>query len=834
MKKPIWLGILCLGLALCASAQPSPKAIEDHFAVVKQTPDDARRIIVNIYLKNNAQQAQKGSLQVSLLGPGAKIPETAFEVNLPAGKQEIYPKPVTLPAEGNYTVRYRYTGADGTAIDSSFAWKTDPVNFFYSFGTPHRMTAALPDNSGKTLLDVTPGRFQMGWTYSDLLFLPYASFKEIKHDWEVYMQPQVNGKPMPQSSWGRYDGWMPVLVNRHESPEVALTLEAVGAREATVVKITLKNKSAGMQQVLLPWITNSVWRGPNPGWIDPSIPADHLVAGWTAPADQLLVLGLGADSYPLDPKSERRMNMALELKPGETRTAWVVRPYNLFSPDLDRLRSTDWESEFNSGILTWENLLQQAPRLILPDQGVVNAYYSALSDFFIMREPIGKGDYIATVPGTDQYRSGPNSYESAIATVALSQAGLYKQAEAGYRLNWDLQEPDGDWTEPRGWSHLMWATTGFKAWAATEYFRNSRDTAYYEKRYRQMLAASRWQDKMRERTRVLENGQKPLTYGLMPVGMGDGGLKNGDSNYGIFYTHNIWATYADSLAWSAARLLGRTQEAAELKDIYLRAKADLMTAMERGAIVDPDGTRWLSGLPGKVSGSCWGLLNSINPTGLLDPENELMTNVLKRVEAKLSPGGVPVHTGWMVDGMWVAIALNDFAQAHLSRDEADEAVAYLYAVLNHGTPLYSWCEERGQFPGTHQITGDLQHLWTPIAVTRYIRDMMVMEQGSTLHLARGIARGWLASGQEVGIEGASSHFGKVSYRMHYDAKRGRLVGQIDFPDSPEAFETILHTLLPENMKVVKTTAGTLLPDGKGIRFTPSKGTIRFEATVKKL
>lgn len=128
-----------------------------------------------------------------------------------------------------------------------------------------------------------------------------------------------------------------------------------------------------------------------------------------------------------------------------------------------------------------------------------------------------------------------------------------------------------------------------------------------------------------------------------------------------------------------------------------------------------------------------------------------------------SPGGLPVHTGWMADGMWVAITLNDFGQVHLMRDEPDQANAYLYAVLNHATPFYSWCEERGQFPGAKQISGDLQHLWTPEAVVRFMRDMLVMEQDNVLHLGRGIARGWLGSGEEVG------------HRARFDPFRGPFV-----------------------------------------------------------
>ena len=118
--------------------------------------------------------------------------------------------------------------------------------------------------------------------------------------------------------------------------------------------------------------------------------------------------------------------------------------------------------------------------------------------------------------------------------------------------------------------------------------------------------------------------------------------------------------------------------------------------------------------------------------------------------------------------MWVAITLDNLAEVLLLRDEGDKAVNYLYATLNHGTPLYSWCEERGQEPGTKETTGDRQHLWTPLAVCRFLRDALVMEDGDILHLACGIDRQWLASGEPVGVEDMPTYFGYLSYELRYD------------------------------------------------------------------
>jgi hypothetical protein len=321
---------------------------------------------------------------------------------------------------------------------------------------------------------------------------------------------------------------------------------------------------------------------------------------------------------------------------------------------------------------------------------------------------------------------------------------------------------------------------------------------------------------------------------LMPRGMGDGGMMDGKSLYGIFYTHNIWAVYNDSLAYKAAVILNRKDEAKELKEIYESAKSDLITSMELGAIKDENGKGRLSSVPGKNTGSSWGLLNSIYPTGILPGNHELMNNTIDFNEKIMSPGGIPVHTGWMVEGMWVALALNDFAEAHLARNEGSIANAFLYATLNHGTPLYTWCEERGQFPDTKEISGDRQHLWTPVAVVRTIRDILIMEDGNSLHLLRGIAKGWLMSGEYVGIENAPSRFGDISYKVKYNKSKSNISGEIHFPKTNRNFETIVNLPLPENLKISKVSGATVLPDGSGIKFTKCSGDITFEAQVKNI
>jgi len=115
-----------------------------------------------------------------------------------------------------------------------------------------------------------------------------------------------------------------------------------------------------------------------------------------------------------------------------------------------------------------------------------------------------------------------------------------------------------------------------------------------------------------------------------------------------------------------------------------------------------------------------------------------------------------------------------------------------------------------------------------------IRNSLVMEDGDGLHLARGTARQWLASGKPVGIEKAPTHFGCVSYQMQYDAAKSRVVGEATFAAGREPAWAELHVRLPGKLRVKSVDAqsgATVLPGAEGVRWNKPCGTVRFEATV---
>ncbi len=702
------------------------------------------------------------------------------------------------------------------------------VDFSYAFATPHRLTAALPDSSDKTLLDAYPDYLKMSWSYDNLLDKPLGAFVTPRTEWELQLKMELDEAPFTRSSWQRLEGWLPGLVYTCEDEQAYIRLEVMGASTAAITRIELNNLGQQSHRFSLRCEKPGAWAGYNPAWVDPEAEPDVLLAGWQERADRVLVLAVEADENPVVASST--LCMRWELGPGEKRTAWLARPYRAYRSSLPVLRSKDWSLEFDQAKAAWWTLMERAMVVSIPDAGVQNAFYAGLADGFVMREPVA-GGYLGTCPGTEMYRAA-SSGEAAMTSILMDQAGLHTEAAAGYQACIDMQDAEGNWADPQGWGHLMWGFSGFKSWTILEHYRLTGDRDYLAAAYPHLAASSRFQEKMRKKTRRLAGAERPLTYGLMPRGMGDCGLWDDNDLYGVFLPHNLWAVFADAMTVTAAEILGRDEDLEELRQIHQTGLEDLLRAIEGGAIREQD-YRWIPGVPGKTSGSRWGALNAVFPCEILAPQDELVTGTIRKIESWISPGGIPVHTGWMKEGMWVAITLDNLAEVLLRRGQGDEAARYLYATLNHGTPLYSWCEERGQQAGSADCTGDRQHLWTPVAVGRFIRDALVMEESETLHLGCGAARQWLASGQPLGVTGACTHFGIVSYRVQYDPATGVVSGRVDLPEKRPG-RVKLHIRLEGGLyaKDVNPDSGaSLAPDGSGILWEGRAGQARFEVKI---
>jgi hypothetical protein len=735
-------------------------------------------------------------------------------------------------------------------LEIIMALEPSRVDFSYAFGTPHRVTAGMPVASDRTLLDLQPGSLKISWTYDNLRHYPLATFLTPRTEFSIEIKPHIDGHLFGKSQWTRPKGYLPGVINTYEDSDVVLTLSALGTKDAVPIRIEMINNGTTERFVVIRFDALNTGGGAlpmeNKGWADPEIwDSDMLLAGWKNYADRVTLIGIGAEKYSETPDGRPHglwnMVMCWTLKPGEKKSAWAVRPYNKREKDAEELRKHDWNADWEAAEKIWQSLLfEKTVQYRIPDEGVLNGFFASFADLFIMREPANQG-YIGSVPGTEGYRA-INTAEAGIVAIALDQQGLHQDAFEGYKVAYENQGDDGDWNDPSGWAHLMWCHAGIKSWVAIEHYRLTQDRKFLEWIYPRMLACARWSEKMRAYSRKPYEGEKPLNYGLMPRGMGDCGLMNGNDYYGIFLPHNIWSVYSNLITAEVAQILRKTTEYQELKGYFDTAYADLFETIHKGSVQE-DGYRWIPGIAGRTDGSRWGALNITFPCRLLSGDDELVEGTLKHIEKRMSPGGMPIHTGWLVDGMWVAITLDNIAETHLVKRNGDVAAKYFYATLNHATPLYTWCEERGQEPNTTACSGDRQHLWTPVSVVRAFRDMMVFEDypavgdttsRSSLQLALGTDRDWLGSGYEIGVENAPTHFGTVSYSMKYNASNETVSGFIRFTNDeqyPKPEKLTLNIRLPGGRKVVAVQDhpnATITSNGEAVIWkNPKEKTFNF-------
>ena len=664
------------------------------------------------------------------------------------------------------------------------------IDFSYAFATPHRLCIAKPDSSTKTLLDASPLGLTLTFGYNDLTRGYPGAFKPVLYEHSATLTAAAASGdgpavPMPGLAWQRLQGWMPGLVYRLEAEGVRLTITAAAGPDADILRLDLTRLEPSRAEKRVTLTTTYQGLCFNSRWMDPDCPYEALMAH-NERSDLVFFCAANRPS-PLPLQQPNQLAMQWRLAPEETTAppAYLIRPHHLLEPDIQPFLARDWEAELQRAIAIWQDQFALAPQISLPDPQIQNAYYAGLADIFVMREPLADGR-VAGVAGTQMYRA-PNTGEPCLQALALLRAGFFAQAIESVSIVAEYQSEDGCWEDPTRWGHHMWAGSGFKSWAIWEIYLFTHDREFLAAQFERMLRSARWSLGMRARTKQLSpDGSRPATYGLMPRGMGDCGLmdEKGDL-FGVFYPHNFYHCMGLEIAARTARELGRA-EAAELEANYQDLLSCILASLEKGAITAPDGSRWIPGLPYQTSGSRWGAASAIWPCKIIPPQHELASGTMRRLAQEISEGGLHKNLGWLKDGLWVAIAVDEISYAHLERGENRLPFGFLCAALNHATPLYSWCEERLPEKGTTTITGDLQHAWTPLAVNRLIRELLVSEKDGSLYLCDGIPPEILRDWAGLSLKNMPVTFGHVDVTVHSASAAGgpELACQVTLAGAP--------------------------------------------------
>jgi hypothetical protein len=137
---------------------------------------------------------------------------------------------------------------------------------------------------------------------------------------------------------------------------------------------------------------------------------------------------------------------------------------------------------------------------------------------------------------------------------------------------------------------------------------------------------------------------------------------------------------------------------------------------------------------------------------------------------------IPAETGWLWhDSVWTYNA-SFVAHVYLWAGLGELADRTFRGFLNHASPLYCWREEQ---PLQHALAGhdwgDMPHNWASAECVRYLRHMLLLEDGGSLRFLEGVVPGKFERSQVFRLQRTPTRFGRVTLELEPHGKAGSVL-----------------------------------------------------------
>src|SRR6266850_3594022 len=356
---------------------------------------------------------------------------------------------------------------------------------------------------------------------------------------------------------------------------------------------------------------------------------------------------------------------------------------------------------------------------------------------------------------------------------------------------------------------------GSIGWALTEHYWMTGDTEWLRGAAARMKANAEWMLRQRRlMASVVPGGDRLWCKGLQPalqVTPDSGGLWMQFYECEAYY----WASVS-RLAATLAELdpQGGAQLAAEA-EAY---RKDLRAAVERSIALSPvvqvrDGTfhsvipfacyvrglgtgpwGWQRDGSGTHVGPLyWETVQSaaalVSPAGLLSPNDVRVQGYLDVLEDRLLLENQNVgDRDWFLAGWQYQGGLERTANMHLA---GDDIPVFLRSFLN--CYAIDILPNDGYVFNEHAVHGPPDKIFEEAAFLERFRNLLVMEDGQNLWLARASPRAWLEQGKKISVKNAPTHFGPVDYEIFSDVDHGRITAPVKMPARNSAKEVWLRS-----------------------------------------
>jgi len=440
-------------------------------------------------------------------------------------------------------------------------------------------------------------------------------------------------------------------------------------------------------------------------------------------------------------------------------------PYQI---DLQHLVQMIGKPEFDRALQQtrtfWTGLLARGMQIQTPEERINNAYRAWLAYNFLN---VDKINGIYEIHDGSGFYEKIYGYSAALYCNALSLYGYWDEAEKYLESLLHFQRADGSVVITYGQPD-----NGALLFAIGDHSLLSRHVQWFKSVAPQVIRSCEWIARSREQTKILQQGKKTLTYGLLPAG----------KSY-VDYQRPVYSYYSDVYNWlgleevaRAFREAGMNSEATRWSNEARDYRKDILASMERAVVrvgslevlpVEPITHRLMN----QGGGDYYGLIAPlILETGFFSPADDRSRWITQYMDER---GGLLLGLDRFGDGVDHAYTYG-YALTQLQQGHVNRFLLTFYSMLAYGMSrdTYSAVEVTHLAQGINEPT--LPHTYSNTQQLRMLRMMLVRETDNNLVLASGTPRAWLGSGKPIKAANAPTQFGLVSFTLTPDEEDHRI------------------------------------------------------------
>jgi hypothetical protein len=170
--------------------------------------------------------------------------------------------------------------------------------------------------------------------------------------------------------------------------------------------------------------------------------------------------------------------------------------------------------------------------------------------------------------------------------------------------------------------------------------------------------------------------------------------------------------------------------------------------------------------------------------------------------------------GWQYQG-----GLERTANMHLA---SDDIPVFLRSFLN-GYAI-DILPANGYIFNEHAVHGPPDKIFEEAAFLERFRNLLVIEQGNCMWLARATPRVWLEHGKRIAVKNAPTHFGALTYEIVSDVDHRKITATVEIPSRDSPKSVLLRLRHPKAAPIKRVTV-----NGKNWRgFDKAQEIIRLD------